>query len=427
MGAAGGPNAASSGLVFAADAFNRKGISPLGNDLFNTAPSVIKNIVSPSEGVQQINGVYVGNLNYYTAFSIDYPEGNYGGDGAGRQGITPGLNVRGGGKLYDASRALHLWVYNNDTATWIDNGATTYFRGARLGGHCYDNYSGAENGYLNEIGLFVSDFNTLKSVFPNATYIVAGSHRADRYTSDLRTILYDLGMPTGYLDSDYIPAPEWILVGKPGLGSGNAYGWVYENYPTNSSFVAHLNFGLPIYGTKDNYFSFDGTNDYVIVNSFTNQPTTQITCETWIKPTKASVGTGTHRGGAISAANSMYLGIIDSVDGGNTFAMHWANQTTNSRLYNWNGNIPNNTWTHIAGTYNGTTAKAYVNGVEISSWAQTGNIPSSTYYLGTYGGTVVDGTHNFQGQISNAKIYNRGLSGAEILQNYESLRKRFGV
>jgi hypothetical protein len=123
----------------------------------------------------------------------------------------------------------------------------------------------------------------------------------------------------------------------------------------------------------------------------------------------------------------MYLGIIDSVDGGNTFAMHWANQTTNSRLYNWNGSIPNNAWTHIAGTYDGSTSRAYVNGVEIWSTPQTGNIPSSTYYLGTYGGTIVDGTHNFQGHISNAKIYNRGLSGAEILQNYQSLRKRFGV
>ena len=102
MGAAGGPNAASSGLVFAADAFNRKGISPLGNDLFSSANSLLKNILSPSEGVQQVNGVYVGNLTYYTVFSIDYPESSYGGDAVSRQGMTPGLNVRGGGKLYDA-------------------------------------------------------------------------------------------------------------------------------------------------------------------------------------------------------------------------------------------------------------------------------------------------------------------------------------
>lgn len=425
MGAAGGPNAASSGLVFAADAFNRKGISPLGNDIFNTAPSLIKNIVSPSEGVQQINGVHIGNLSYFTGIGISYPEGNYGGDAASAQGIYAGLNVRGGSYVYGASRSLHLWVWNNDTNAWIEG----YFNGARLSGHCYDNYAGAENGWENEMVKFAADYNTVKNLFPNSTFIVLGSHACQCFRQADVDILVSLGAPSSTVSSwtDNGAWREFILVGKPGLGSGNAYGWAYENYPTNSSQVAHLNFGLPIYGTKDNYFKFDGINDYVVLNSFANQPTTQITCEAWIKPTKGSVGTGTHRGGAISAANSMYLGIIDSVDGGNTFAMHWANQTTNSRLYNWNGSIPNNAWTHIAGTYDGSTSRAYVNGVEISSWAQTGNIPSSTYYLGTYGGTVVDGTHNFQGHISNAKIYNRGLSGAEILQNYESLRKRFGV
>jgi hypothetical protein len=408
MGAAGGPNAASSGLVFAADAFNRKGISPLGNDLFNTAPSVIKNIVSPSEGVQQINGVYVGNLTYYTAFSIDYPEGSYGGDAAGRDGITSGLNVRGGSKIFDFGRALNYAVYDNITQAWVK---TTV----------YDSYVGSA-----AVDTFVSEYATAVAAYPNAIHIVAGSHRDSYHTTAQYNILKDLGAPSNVESLIGFSSPEWILVGKPGLGTGNAYGWVFQNYPTNSDFVAHLNFGLPIYGTKDNYFSFDGTNDYVVINSFANQPTTQITCEAWIKPTKGSVA-GSQRGGAISAGNSMYLGIIDSIDGGNTFAMHWANQTTDSRLYNWNGSIPNNAWTHIAGTYNGSTSRAYVNGVEISSWAQTGNIPSSTYYLGTYGYTLGDGSHNFQGQISNAKIYNRGLSGAEILQNYESLRKRFGV
>jgi hypothetical protein len=408
MGAAGGPNAASSGLVFAADAFNRKGISPLGNDLFNTAPSVIKNIVSPSEGVQQINGVYVGNLNYYTAFAIDYPEGNYGGDAANRNGIAAGLNVRGGGMTFSFGRALNYAVYDNITQAWVK---TTV----------YDSYVGTA-----AVDTFVSEYAATISAYPDAVHIVAGSHRDSNHTTAQYNILRDLGAPSNVDAIIGFSSPEWILVGKPGLGAGNAYGWVFQNYPTNSDFVAHLNFGLPIYGTKDNYFRFDGTNDYVVINSFANQPTTQITCEAWIKPTKGSVG-GTQRGGAISAGNSMYLGIIDSIDGGNTFAMHWANQTTDSRLYNWNGSIPNNAWTHIAGTYNGSTSRAYVNGVEISSWAQTGNIPSSTYYLGTYGYTLGDGSHNFQGQISNAKIYNRGLSGAEILQNYQALRKRFNV
>ena len=172
---------------------------------------------------------------------------------------------------------------------------------------------------------------------------------------------------------------------------------------------------------------FDGVNDYVTISSFANKPSSQITCEAWIYPTKPSVGTGTIRGGAVSCTNSMYLGIIDSVDGGSTFAMHWANQTSNSRLYNWNGSIPNNQWSYLAGTYDGSTMKAYLNGVEIYSASQTGTIPDGTYVVGTYGGALTDGVHNFNGHIGIARIYNRGLTEAELLQNYNNGRTRFGV
>jgi len=123
----------------------------------------------------------------------------------------------------------------------------------------------------------------------------------------------------------------------------------------------------------------------------------------------------------------MYLGIIDSTDGGNTFSMHWANQTSNSRVYNVNGSIPNNAWSHLVGTYDGATTRAYLNGVEIWSSAQTGTIPDATYVLGTYGGILQDGVHNLNGYIGVAKIYNRALSATEVAQNFQALRGRFGI
>jgi len=168
--------------------------------------------------------------------------------------------------------------------------------------------------------------------------------------------------------------------------------------------------------THNNGMLMDGSDDYGILDSFAKKPTQYITCEALIKPTKGTVS-GTIRGGAISASNSMYLGIINSVDGVN-HAMHWANQTSNNRAYNWNGSIPDGRWAHIVGTYDGSTSRAYVNGVEISAWAQTGTITDATYYVGTYGGTVVDGTHNFNGKIATSRIYNTSLSSSEVAQNY---------
>jgi hypothetical protein len=171
---------------------------------------------------------------------------------------------------------------------------------------------------------------------------------------------------------------------------------------------------------------FDGTNDYVNIPSFANQPSSQITCEAWINPTEP-VSTGTVRGGVISATNTMYLGIFNSADGGSTHSLHWANTTNSSRPYSADGNIPNNTWSHIVGTWDGTTSRAYINSIQVWSSAQSGTISSATYVVGTYGGGLTDGVHNFQGQIAVARIYNRGLSTTEILQNYNNGRARFGV
>jgi hypothetical protein len=56
---------------------------------------------------------------------------------------------------------------------------------------------------------------------------------------------------------------------------------------------------------------FDGVNDYVNISSFANKPSSQITCDAWIYPTRPSVGTGTIRGGVISATSNMYFGLID--------------------------------------------------------------------------------------------------------------------
>jgi hypothetical protein len=42
-------------------------------------------------------------------------------------------------------------------------------------------------------------------------------------------------------------------------------------------------------------------------------------------------------------------------------------------------------------------------------------------------GSWVNGGANFNGEIDVMQIYNRGLSVSEVSQNYNSLRKKFGV
>ena len=407
------------------DFFN--GITPLGCGGFNGSNQGVKNLLNNSI-YNFSNGNFLTGKNYFTGFAIDYPEWTFGGDAAGMQGLTPGYNVRGGSKLYDASRALHLWVYNNDTNSWIDNGAVTYFRGVRLSGHCYDNFTGAETGYLNEITKFIEDYNIIKSNFPNCTYIVAGSHRADQYTSVLRTILYDLGMPTGYLDSDYIAAPEWILVGKPGLGTGNAYGWVYENYTTDPTKVAHINFGLPIKSKGGIYF--DGTDDYIAVTNPSDyrMGVNSFTLECIAKQGKTSIHC------LLEARGDSLVGYLWTMNyvaaGGMTlFYNYGGNQYVHAQTVS-NSVTSTTKYYHLAVSVNRSDNKIrfYVDGNQVGdpvSLQHTNSISPTGgdyYHIGYDRG----GTPWF-GDIPVFKHYNKALSNNEIQQNYQNYKTRFNL
>ena len=86
--------------------------------------------------------------------------------------------------------------------------------------------------------------------------------------------------------------------------------------------------------------------------------------------------------------------------------------------------LETNTWYHIVGTFGeGSTTKLYINGVLNNTLNSYTNIPSnltSSIIVGQFAGYL-------NGRISNAKIYNRALSAAEVSQNYEALKGRYGL
>ena len=135
--------------------------------------------------------------------------------------------------------------------------------------------------------------------------------------------------------------------------------------------------------------------------------TTGMTLEAWVNPSALSGGWRTvifkERPGGM--AYSLYANNNSNRPVGQVFTTAEQNSTGTAQ-------IPLNTWTHLATTYDGSALKFFVNGSQVSSVAVSGGIASSTGLL-KMGGNAVWGEW-FSGLIDEVRIYNRALSAAEI-------------
>ena len=161
-------------------------------------------------------------------------------------------------------------------------------------------------------------------------------------------------------------------------------------------------------GRYGNALVFDGTSALVTVNnSCSLQLNAAMTLEAWVNP---------------DTVNSAYCDVIykgndnyylegTTVDGGGVPGIGGTFGGSDVVLFG-PATLALNTWTHLAATYDGTTARLYVNGTQVASQAQTGDIATSTNALQIGGDSIYN--QFFQGAIDEVRIYNRALSAAEI-------------
>lgn len=399
-----GPNIAPSGLVFATDASSIRTISPTGNTAYNGAPSVVYNSVRPTDTVTTYNGLKLNNVSYYTAFAIDYPESSYGGAAASRDGITPGYNVTSGTKTFDFGRALNYAVFDNKTNSFVKIAV-------------YDSYVGTA-----AVDTFVSEYYQMVGQYPGATHIVAGSHRDSNHTAAQYDILRDLGAPSNVNSIIGFSSPEWILVGEPGLGAGNAYGWSFQNYSTNPGQVAHMVFPLPLKGNKTAGFEFDGSNQYMSISPFNPPSFSGLTLSVVANMSSSSggwsrfydIGSGSSNNNLLlcrySTTSNIFFGIYNSP----------------SEAYTYGGTIPFNQTAHYVATADGANFKIYINGQLVHSAANS-TIPIVASRSNGYIGRSNWADPYFNGTMYAMTVHNRGLSAQEVYQSYLGYKQRFGI
>ena len=156
---------------------------------------------------------------------------------------------------------------------------------------------------------------------------------------------------------------------------------------------------------------FDGSGDYAVVPDASSLDISgAITMAAWVRPEKLAtqylVKKATNGGTngyelSLSSAGKVFVR-FNQLTSGDTFRVN----STSS--YPTNGT----TWMHVAATYDGTTMKVYVNGVEEGSLAGPASIVTNNLGLGI--GAQPDGVSQLQGAMDDVHLYNRALSLAEI-------------
>lgn len=244
---------------------------------------------------------------------------------------------------------------------------------------------------------------------------VAGDSNTVVFNSNYENIVTN-GL-TRHVDAGFLPS--YIGSGTTCYNNGSAGG------------TGTLRNGAAYSSSDGGYFTFDGSNDDIVLPASTSPSSSDPhTYAAWIYKTNATNG---------------YFWVINNQDNSNgtgTGLIVYDNKIG----YFWHGgasvrrgnaSLAVNTWHHIAVTYDGSGSNGnyvfYRNGsVDISgstisktagSLKLTWSGASCTPRIGSYAADLF----YFPGRISMAQIYNRQLSAAEILQNYNATKARYGL
>ncbi len=290
-------------------------------------------------------------------------------------------------------------LWHHVAVTWDGTTVTLYVDGNSVG-------TTPLSGTYNDPGknTYVGKFNWPVNYNPNGMI------------DDVR--IYDHALTPDEIDAlasqECVAPPDNLISWWP--GDGNAEDFVGDNDGVNSAtFVP---------GMVGDAFTFTGTGaDYVSVPPHQSLEPETVTVDAWVRANG-------------SPGNSCYI-VAKGVD--TCWAASYAFYTRSGGLYFyifnpssnyvlspgfgtsiWDGN-----WHHIAGTYDGSHVRLYVDGTQVGSGTPT-NI-SIGYNLPTHNDLIIGGVlstcggpYAFRGDIDEVEIFSRALSADEIQGIYNA-------
>ena len=194
---------------------------------------------------------------------------------------------------------------------------------------------------------------------------------------------------------------------------------------------------------------FDGVNDYV--NCGTNSSLNisgSITVESWVYLSslsnssdiclisKYSNSGGSNQSWILFKSTQNYQSFGPGGSGGpanNEFGwISSSNGTISGAFIGTGEQVLINTWYHVVGVFNSfdNSMQIYVNGVLKRNSVRTGQsfgVLATNSININIGATSADSNRWLQGRLPTARIYNKALTAADVLQNYNTTKGRYGL
>jgi RHS repeat-associated protein len=329
-------------------------------------------------------------------------EGSYSLEADSTNSSRPGLNFRTTG--WQAARApdpLAASQWAHFAATWDGTTTKIYLNGAlvktqtmtgavttstgllKIGGTSVFGDNRFVDGLIDEVRIYNRSLSQTEVQTDKNTSIATQLHGAPPPSSLVAAYGFDEGTggtvsdSSGYSNDGTISGATWTSSGKHGSA-----------------------------------LSFDGTDDSVsIADADSLDLTTAMTLSAWVKMDTVS-----------GRAQALIYKERNGNDGSYALEADSTNSSRpglNFRTSGWQAaRAPNplatNQWAHFAATWDGTTAKVYLDGTLVKTQSMSGTVASSSGLL-KLGGTAITGSNqHVDGLIDEVRIYNRALSQTEV-------------
>lgn len=176
--------------------------------------------------------------------------------------------------------------------------------------------------------------------------------------------------------------------------------------------------------SSDDTYSFNGSSSYLSMpNTSVLNITTGLTIESWVK-FDGNSDDFIFEKGDVNTQYSLFSHSTDIVF--RTYHAGEGSYHTQNPEKSAVG-ITNGVWVHIVGSWDGAYKRIFVNGELKNEVAKSGALTTTAQgaSVGRFGGSTAG--YFFNGYIGKVLVYNRGLTAAEIKQNFNAHRGRYGV